>query len=238
MSYLDELTTLLRARGVPEPRLKSTIDDLAAFLADGDLDPMEEFGPVAEFADDLVGEEGPEADPEGLVWGADSFAATARLNEMGAQGWEVERVDRFGRFVSHRGEDPQVWEYRQEIAPGRRERTRLAESLAPQGWEPAGHYFTFAYFKRSRAALVGPAAVLDERPEPTRKRFFWSPPGLVLIAVALVVLVISLFDLGGTLWEGDAADRVATLAGAGVGALVGVGAVLGVFWLFAKLRNR
>ena len=86
--------------------------------------------------------------------------------------------------------------------------------------------------------MVGPAAVLDERPEPTRKRFFWSPPGLVLIAVALVVLVISLFDLGGTLWEGDAADRVATLAGAGVGALVGVGAVLGVFWLFAKLRNR
>lgn len=238
MSYLDELATLLRARGVPEQRLKSTIDDLAAFLADGDLDPTQEFGPVREFADDLVGEEGPEPDPESLVWAADSFAATERLNEMGAQGWEVERVDRYGRFVSHRGEDPQAWEYRQEIAPGRRERKRLTESLAPEGWELVGHYFTFAYFKRSRAALIGPAAELDERPEPTRKRFFWSPPGLLLIAVALVVLAISLFDLGGTLWEGDAADRVATMAGAGVGALVGVGAVLGVFWLVARVRNR
>lgn len=238
MSYLDELATLLRARGVPEQRLKSTIDDLAAFLADGDLDPTEEFGPVREFADDLVGEEGPEPDPESLVWAADSFAATERLNEMGAQGWEVERVDRFGRFVSHRGADPQVWEYRQEIAPGRRERTRLTERLAPEGWELAGHYFTYAYFKRARAALVGPAAELDERPEPTRKRFFWSLPGLLSVGIALVVLVISLYSLGGTLREGDFADRVATMAGAGVGALVGVGAVLGVFWLVARVRNR
>lgn len=238
MSYLEELATLLRARGVPERRLKSTIDDLATFLAEGELDPTEEFGPAREFVDDLVGEERPDPDPESLVWAADSFAATGRLNEMGAQGWEVEWVDRFGRFVSHRGEDPQIWEYRQEIAPGRRERTRLAEGLAPEGWELAGHYFTFAYFKRSRAALIGPAAELDERPEPPRERFFWSPPGLLSIGVALVVLVISLFTLGGTLWEGDAADRVATMAGAGVGALVGVGAVLGVFWLFARVRNR
>lgn len=238
MSYLEELATLLRARGVPEQRLKSTIDDLAAFLADGDLDPTEEFGPVREFADDLVGEEGPEPDSESLVWAADSFAATGRLNEMGAQGWEVERVDRFGRFVSHRGDHPQVWEYRQEIAPGRRERTRLAESLAPEGWEIAGHYFTYAYLKRARAAVVGPEAELDARPVPTAKRYFWSVRGLVVIAIALVVLVTSLYSLGGTLWEGDAVDRVATLAGAGVGALIGVGAVLGAFWLFARFRNR
>ena len=238
MSYLDELATLLREREVTEDRIRSTTDDLAAFLAEGDLDPEEEFGPPAEFADDLVGEEGPEPTPESLVWAADSFVATERLDELGAQGWEVDRVDRFGRFVSHRGAEPQIWEYRQEIAPGRRERTRLAGILAPEGWEPAGHYFTFAYFKRAKAALVGPAAELAERPEPTRKRFFWSLPGLLTVGIALVVLVISLFTLGGTLWEGDTADRVATMAGAGVGALVGVGAVLGVFWLVARVRNR
>ncbi|SIO88244.1 DUF2812 domain-containing protein [Nocardiopsis sp. JB363] len=238
MNYLDELATLLRERGVSEDRIRSTTDDLSAFLAEGDLDPEEEFGPPTEFADDLVGEEGPEPAPESLVWAADSFAATERLNELGAQGWEVDRVDRFGRFVSHRGEQPQIWEYRQEIAPGRRERERSLGRLAPEGWEPAGHYFTFAYFKRARAALVGPAAELAERPEPTRKRFFWSPAGLLTIGIALVVLVISLYSLGGTLWEGDNADRVATMAGAGVGALIGVGAVLGVFWLVARVRNR
>lgn len=245
MSYLDELTTLLRARGVPRERVQSTTDDLAAFLADGDLDPEEEFGPVTEFVDDLMGEEGAEPDPEGLVWGADSFAATPRLNEMGAQGWEVERVDRFGRFVSHRGEDAQGWEYRQEWAPGRRERERLADLVAPEGWEPCGHYFMFAYFKRARAASVGPAAELDERPEPTAKRFFWSPTGLTVIAICLVVaavslvaLATSLHNLGDVLWEGDAADRVATMAGAVVGALLALGATWGVFWLIAKLRNR
>lgn len=238
MSYLDELATLLREREVPEDRIRSTTDDLAAFLAEGDLDPEEEFGPPAEFADDLVGEEGPEPTPESLVWAADSFAAPERLNELGAQGWEVDRVDRFGRFVSHRGEDPQVWEYLQEIAPGRRERARLAERLAPEGWEPFGHYFTYVYLKRARAAVVGPAAELDTRPEPTVKRYFWSVRGLVVIALALAVTAISLYSLGGTLWEGDTADRMATMAGAVVGALVGVGALLGVFWLVARFRNR
>lgn len=238
MSYLDELATLLREREVPEDRIRSTTDDLSAFLVEGDLDPEEEFGPPAEFADDLVGEDGPEPAPESLVWAADSFVATERLNELGAQGWEVDRVDRFGRFVSHRGEEPQVWEYRQEIAPGRRERTRLAEILAPEGWEPAGHYFTYVYLKRARAAVVGPAAELDARPAPTAKRYFGSVRGLVVIVLALVVLGASLYSLGGTLGEGDTADRVATMAGTGVGALVGVGAVLGVFWLVARFRNR
>ena len=238
MSYLDELATLLRARGVPRERVRGTTDDLAAFLADGGLDPEEEFGPVTAFVDDLMGEEGPEPDPEGLVWGADSFAATPRLNEMGAQGWEVERVDRFGRFVGHRGEDAQTWEYRQEWAPGRRERERLAGLLAPEGWEPCGHYFGFVYFKRARAASVGPAAELAERPEPEAKRFFWSRRGLTVVALCAVVLATSLYTLGGTLWEGDGSDRVATLAGAVVGALFALGTIWGVSWLVARVRNR
>lgn len=238
MSYLDELATLLRERGLSEERVRSTSDDLAAFLAEGDLDPEEEFGPLTEFADDLMGERGREPDPESLVWSADSFVAPGRLNEMGAQGWEVDYVDWLGRFASHRGEELQAWEYRQEIAPGRRERERLLARLAPEGWELCGHYSTLAYFKRSRAALVGPAAELDERPEPTAKRFFWSGRGLTVVALCVVVLATSLYSLGGTLWEGDGSDRVATLLGAGTGALFGLGAVLGAFWLFSRVRNR
>ncbi|MBR8741290.1 DUF2812 domain-containing protein [Nocardiopsis sp. MG754419] len=239
MNYLDALAGLLREHGVPEERVRGTTDDLAAFLAEGDLDPEEEFGPVDRFADELVGEEGPEPEPESLVWAADSFVATDRLNEKGAEGWEIDRVDRLGRFVGHRAEDPQSWEYRQEIAPGRRERARLADRIAPEGWEPCGHYFTFAYFKRARAAVVGPAAELgEERREPGPRRYFWSLRGLVLMGVSLVVLTMALYSLAGTLWEGDAADRVSTLAGAVVGGLLSVGVVLGLFWVVARLRAR
>ncbi|MGW5878613.1 DUF2812 domain-containing protein [Nocardiopsis terrae] len=247
MSYLDELEKLLRERGVAPEWIRATTDDLAAFMAEGGTDPEEEFGPVAEFADDLTGEDGgtgsaTESGTETLVWGADAFESPARMNEMGAQGWEVDRVDPRGRFVSHRGEHPQTWEYRQESALGSRERARTAGRLASEGWEPCGHYFVFAYFKRARAALVGPRAELTERPEPARKRFFWSLPGLAVTAIALVVGVTGLFGLAQTLWAGDTADRVATLLGALAGAATGAVAMTLVFWLlfklFAKVRNR
>lgn len=247
MSYLEELETLLRTRGVAEERVRDTVDDLAAFVAEGGADPEEEFGPVTEFADDLVGgdgdaESGVAAGTETLVWGADSFVARDRLNELGAQGWEVDRLDNKGAFVSHRDENPQAWEYRQESALGKRERARMAERLAPEGWEPCGHYFTHAYFKRARAAVVGPQAELAERPEPTRKRFFWGVPGLAVTTFFLALLVVSLISLGQTLWEGDAADRVATLLGAVAGGAVGVAGMTVVVWLLfkllAKFRNR
>ncbi len=243
MSYLNELETLLRERGVAEERVRETVSDLAAFTAESGADPEEEFGPVAEFADDLAGSDGePGVGGEVLVWGADAFVAPVRMNEMGAQGWEIDLVDRQGRFVSHREENPQAWEYRQESALGRRERARMAERMAPEGWEPCGHYFTHAYFKRARAALVGPEAELAERPAPARKRFFWGVPGLAVTAFFLVVGVVSLLSLGRTLWEGDNADRAATLLGALVGAGVGLVAMTVVVWLvfklFARLRNR
>ncbi|MFE1169910.1 DUF2812 domain-containing protein [Nocardiopsis sp. NPDC058789] len=241
MSYMDELETLLRARGVTEERTRETVDDLAAFVAESGVEPEEEFGPVAEFADDLAGEDA-EAGPEALVWGADSFVAQGRMNELGAQGWEIVRLDRQGRFVSHRDEPPQAWEYRQESALGRGERERMARRLAPEGWEPCGHYLTHAYFKRARAAVVGPEAVLEERPEPTGRRFFWGVPGVAVTVFFLAVLVVSLVSLGRTLWEGDAADRVATLLGAVVGGAVGLAAMLVVVWLafklLARIRNR
>lgn len=247
MSYLDELETLLRARGVAEERVRDTVDDLAAFVAEGGADPEEEFGPVTEFADDLTGEggdtgAGAAAEVETLVWGADSFAAPDRLNELGAQGWEVDRLDGKGAFVSYRDENPQAWEYRQESALGKRERARMADRMAPEGWEPCGHYFTHAYFKRARAAVVGPQAELDERPEPARKRFFWGVPGLAVTTFFLALLVVSLLSLGQALWEGDTPDRVTTLLGAVVGGVLGLAGMTVVVWLFfkllAKLRNR
>jgi hypothetical protein len=243
MSYLDELETLLREREVPEERVRETVDDLAAFVAEGGVDPREEFGSVEEFADDLTGgDAGAETGTETMVWAADSFEAQGRLNELGAQGWEVDHLNRKGAFVSHRDENPQAWEYRQESALGRRERARMAERLAPQGWEPCGHYFTFAYFKRPLAALVGPEAELDERPEPARKRFFWGVPGAVLTTFFLALLMVSLLSLGLTLWEGDAADRLMTLLGALVGGLLGLAVMTVVVWLFfklfARIRNR
>lgn len=241
MSYLEELESLLRARGVAGERVRETVDDLAAFVAESGVDPEEEFGPVSEFADDLRGQDG-EAGPESLVWGADSFVAQGRMNELGAQGWEIDRLDRQGRFVSHRDEPPQAWEYRQESALGRGGRERLVRQLAPEGWEPCGHYLTHAYFKRARAAVVGPEAAVEGRPEPSGKRFSWGVPGVLVTGFFLVVLVVSLFRLGRTLWEGDAADRVATLLGAVVGGAVGLAAMTVVVWLafrlLARIRNR
>lgn len=247
MSYLEELETLLRERGVAEERVRDTVDDLAAFVAEGGADPEEEFGPVTEFADDLTGgadEAGTGTGKEGetLVWGADSFAALGKMNELGAQGWEVDRLDGKGAFVSHRDENPQAWEYRQESALGKRERARIAERLAPEGWEPCGHYFTFAYFKRTRAAVVGPEAELAERPEPARKRFFWGVPGLAVTTFFLALLVVSLISLGQTIRQGDAADRVSSLLGAVTGGVLGLVVMTVVVWLFfkllARIRNR
>lgn len=39
VSYLDELTALLRDRGVSEERVRATVDDLSSFLMEGGLDP-------------------------------------------------------------------------------------------------------------------------------------------------------------------------------------------------------
>lgn len=245
MSYLEELETLLRERGVAEERVRDTVNDLSAFAAEGGVDPEEEFGPVAEFVDDLTGENGEaeaEAGVETMVWGADSFAAQGQMNELGAQGWEIDRLDRQGRFVSRRDEKPQAWEYRQESALGKRERARMAERLAPEGWEPCGHYFTFAYFKRARAAVVGPEAELAERPEPARKRFFWGVPGVAVTTFFLALLVVSLISLGQAIREGDAADRVSTLLGAATGGVLGLAVMTVLVWLFfkllARIRNR
>ncbi|NYH51678.1 hypothetical protein HNR06_001267 [Nocardiopsis arvandica] len=235
--YFSALAARLRERGVDGERSRALLDDLAAHTAESGADPVEEFGPVEEFAEALApsSEEAAEApEDDVLVWSADAFEGPARLNEMGAQGWEVERVDRLGRFVSRRAsERPQTWEYRQEPSHGRGDRERLAERLAPEGWEPCGHWSVLAYFKRPGSVTAGPGAGIDSPPGPGRRRYFLGARGALAIGVSLVVAVAAGLWSFPRLLEGS--GGAAGWAGSAVGAVAGALVVTGVFRGAARL---
>ncbi|GAA3131145.1 hypothetical protein GCM10010466_22220 [Planomonospora alba] len=236
-AYFDELAARLREHGVPEEEVTATVGDLAAYAAESGADPLEEFGPVADFAASLTparsggtSEEDPDPVAETWTWTADAFQDVARLNVYGDQGWEVERIDYLGRFVSRR--DPQRplrWEYRRETAPPARHGT-LAERLAPDGWEPCGSWMHFQYFKRPKAASEGPAGELDAAPAaPARSVFFGkrlylflAGYGLFLAALAVGWFVSRDGDPGG--FPGGFFNGV--LAGVVAGSLVGLACVL------------
>ncbi|WP_214413901.1 DUF2812 domain-containing protein [Sphaerisporangium fuscum] len=229
--YFDDLAALLRARGVPPERIAATVGDLAAYLGESGADPEEEFGPVAEFAARL----GPEpvtpaagAAGDTWTWTADIFADERRLNEFGEQGWEVERVDRRGMFVSRRDpEHPQRWEYRREVVPLRGRRT-LLERLAPDGWEPCGTWFHYEYFKRPRAASVGPAGEVAAPPPAPGRRVFFSGRFHLLVAVLLLLCVLAVTVQAVT---------TGVTGGFATGAAVGVAASLAVFWFVQRRSN-
>src|SRR5690606_32513623 len=80
------------------------------------------------------------------------------------QGWEVQGIDRLGRFVCTRDpEHPQRREYRREVVTPTG-RDALTHRLAPQRWEPCATRFCYAYYKRPHAALVGPEAQIGYPP--------------------------------------------------------------------------
>lgn len=185
--YFEELAERLRAVGVPADEVAGTVDDLAAYVADSGADPRDEFGEPEEFAARLAPSGGaPVPEPSAATpsaetaatetwrWTADAFHERQLLNRFGEEGWEVERVDSVGRFVSHRDlENPQRWEYRREtVLPARR--AAVADRLAPDGWEPCGSWVCFEYFKRPKAATLGPEAKLDDPPMVPGRRVFWS----------------------------------------------------------------
>ncbi|NKY97541.1 hypothetical protein [Nocardiopsis alborubida] len=246
--YLTRLAGRLDERGVDADRSRVLLEDLAAHTAESGVDPEEEFGPVEEFADALTPPPGARdeaaAQPDVLVWSADAFEGPARLAAMGAQGWEVERVDRLGRFVSRRApERPQTWEYRQELSPGPGDRERLAARLAPEGWEPCGHWSVLAYFKRPGSATAGPAAELAAPPAPGRRRYFLGWRGALAIGACLLVAVVAgtwsiprLAD-GAAGAEGTA-DWAGFALGAVLGALLAVGLLRGAARLVAARRGR
>ncbi|MBB6118728.1 DUF2812 domain-containing protein [Nocardiopsis algeriensis] len=240
--YFTALAGRLAELGVDGERSRRLLDELLSYTAESGTDPEEEFGPVDRFAAELTRPAGEEEgdDPETLVWTADAFEGPARLDEMGRQGWEVERVDRLGRFVSRRDpERPQVWAYRQEMCAGRADRERLARRLAPEGWEPCGHWSVLAYFKRPGSATAGPEAEIEAPPAP-RRRYFFGARGLVAVVLCLAVALVGV---------GSSIHRMATggggadeWAGFAVGAVVGAVVALGVLWLGVRLgtarRNR
>ncbi|MFF1730037.1 hypothetical protein [Streptomyces sp. NPDC058247] len=191
--YLDRLADLLREQhGLPPEHVAATVADLAAHLAQaGGADPETAFGPVDAFARRLApsGAAVP-ADEHLETWRflADTYADEDLLNRFGDEGWEVERVDPLGRFVSHRDpERPRRWEYRRELVTGAG--GRLGERLAAAGWEPCGSWVVYAWFKREKAAGAGPEPAQSEAPPvPRRATFPGRRRGYVLMGGALVLV--------------------------------------------------
>lgn len=230
--YLTELADRLRAAGVAEHRITATVEELTDHLAHSGTTPEEEFGPLPEFAAQL-GEQAavvadaphgePAADAEEWRWAADTYVDRALLNRYGAEGWEVERIDRLGRFVARRDTGRALsWEYRRAVVP-RRQRTAHAARLAPDGWEPCGHWMYIAYYKRPLSATAGPEAELTELPAGPGRSWFFGRRMYILLAVGALSLVVlaALLAAGG----GDTGMWVGVLVGAAAGGLVGAWAV-------------
>lgn len=221
--YFRELADRLRLHGMSEERTGALLAELAGYTAESGADPGTEFGPAPEFAEQLAarGEtvSEPEADAEHWVWACDSYADRRLLNRFGQDGWELERMDRLGRFVCHRApERPMRWEYRREFAK-RKDRAATERALAPEGWEPCGHWADLAYFKRPLAAVVGPAAELAETPEvPERRAYYTRRTGVLLTlgAVSWAAAVVLLFFFGA-----DPSVWASMLAGGVGGGLAG-----------------
>lgn len=230
--YLDDLGARLRELGLPAEHVRVTVADLAAHLAECGGAPEEEFGPVEEFARELAPGRAREAPPRGAGdsrvevwrWTADTFVDEELLGRFGDEGWEMRRVDGLGRFVCHRDLDrPQQWEYRRELAS--RGREGLDERLAPDGWEACGDWVIYAWFKRPRAASLGPAAELAAVPAaPARWNFFsrrfYALLGLLTAALAASGVIVALRD-------GDASSGLGYVTGLLAGAAVPVAGFLG-----------
>jgi len=233
--YFDELAVILTETGMPADRVEAMLDELAGYLAESDSgDPEEEFGPAAELARELaVPSAPPAADARTWHWTADLFHDVRMLNEYGAQGWEVDGIDAKGLFVSTRDpEHPQQWEYRRELVSSGRRRSVL-DLLAPDGWEPCGRWICFEYFKRPKAASVGPAAELTAPPRPPKRSLFLSPKFYVLLAGLLVLTLVLLFRAPEMEFDGS----LDTILGLLTGMVVGVLAVMTALWLAARRRN-
>ncbi|WP_447036645.1 hypothetical protein [Streptomyces sp. DSM 118878] len=236
--YLLDLAERLLAQGLPADRVEVTVMDLEAHLAESGAEDAEaEFGPAEEFARQLVpatgvrapAAPGDEAEEETWRWTADTYVDEQLLNRFGDEGWEVQRVDAVGRFVSRRDlAQPQRWEYRRELVT--RGREGLDQRLAPDGWEPCGNWVAYAYFKRPRAASLGPAARVEcPPPVPERSSFFsrkfYALLAVLAVAVAVAGIVVAVDD-------GDATSGLGFVAGsfAGAAVAVAVGRGLQLWW--------
>ncbi|WP_329084166.1 hypothetical protein [Streptosporangium sp. NBC_01469] len=237
-AYFDELAVLLAKAGMSADRVGATLEELAGYLAESGGDPEEEFGQAAELAKGLTATSAPPAEPAADArtwsWTADLFHDVKMLNEYGAQGWEVDRVDARGLFICARDpEHPQQWEYSRELVAAGRRRSVL-DRLVPDGWEPCGTWVGFEYFKRPKAASLGPAAELTAPPRAPDRGIFLSPGFYAFVAGVLVVLALAgaaLLRFGAL--DGDLSTVLGLLSGAAVGALI----PMTVLWI-AQRRDR
>ncbi|MEV4005673.1 hypothetical protein [Actinomadura sp. NPDC049753] len=241
--YFDELAERLRARGLPEDEVSRTVDDLAAFVAESGTDPVQEFGTPEDFVSQVAPDGAgagartgpvPPDEAETWKWRADAFHEREVLNRYGDEGWEVERVDSTGRFVTHRDpDDPQRWEYRREtVLPGRR--NAVVDRLAPDGWEPCGTWICFEYFKRPKAASLGPEAELRDVPGTPSGRNFWSKRfyGFIASYGALLGAVCAV----GVFLAPDG-SHTAVLTGVLIGAMVLLALAAGRIWRDRRRRS-
>jgi hypothetical protein len=248
--YFGELAALLRERGVPAERVTATIDDLTAYVRESGTEPEEEFGPAAGLAPHLGGDPGTALDPgadldaaggpgaalgrQTWVWTTDVFVEERRLGEFGDQGWEVERVDRLGRFVCHREPDrPQRWEYRREVVTPAG-RPALIERLAPDDWEPCGTWVHYQYFKRPRSAELGPAAELAAPAPRPAGRFYFGRRFYLLVALTLALVAVAVVGIGRLLTATTPIEGGDFAAGAVLGAVLAVLAA----WLVIRRAGR
>ncbi|MFJ8823524.1 hypothetical protein ACIREE_17225 [Streptomyces sp. NPDC102467] len=236
--YLGELARLLLARGLPSDHVSATVAGLAAHVAEsGPGDPVEEFGPVEDFARQLAPEAeeqaaAPDEHVETWRWTADTYADEALLDRFGDEGWEVERIDALGRFVSRRDpEQLQRWEYRRELVT--RGRAALDHKLAVEGWEPCGTWVVYGWYKRPKAATLGPAAEFTAPPPaaPARHAFF-SRRFYATLGAATLVLIAAAIIL--SLSDGEAS----TGAGFVTGALTGAAVPLLAVWALVAWKGR
>ncbi|MBC6458369.1 hypothetical protein [Actinomadura sp. HBU206391] len=234
-AYFEELTALLREQRMPHERIETLVRELKAYAEEAGSEAHEEFGPPEVLAAQLTERdragsagalEEPGSEAETWVWTADALKEERLLNHFGDQGWEVERLDRAGRFVCRRdARQPMRWEYRRERV-GRGDRARLSERLAPEGWEPCGVWVWFAYYKRPEAVGAGPAARLAEPPAAPRERVYIAKWVYAWIAAWPVVASV-------LIWQGlRGLDSLSGVAGALVGLLLCVlaGAGLSLWW--------
>ncbi|CAM5560775.1 hypothetical protein SALBM135S_09982 [Streptomyces alboniger] len=238
--YLLELAERLRAHGLPADRVEATVADFRAHLAESGAEDAEaEFGPAEEFARQLVPDTGvrapatPGGEVETWRWTADTYVDEALLNRFGDEGWEVQRVDAVGRFVSHRDlTQPQRWEYRRELVT--RGREGLDERLAPDGWEACGNWVIYAYFKRPRAASLGPAARVDSPPPVPERSSFFSRKFAALLAVLAAGLLMA--GVAVATDDGDATSGLGFVVGAVTGAAVAAAAGWALQTRFGRRR--
>lgn len=246
--YFDHLAERLRGEGIPQDQVAAVIDDLTTYLNETGTDPDAEFGPAAEFAERLAphpagnDDDGPADPPDGELWRwrADAFNEMRWLETFGDQGWEVERVDSAGRFVCRRDtQDPQRWAYRRERVGSKNleaDITVLADELAPDGWEPCGSWVCYAYFKRSKAVLIGPKAMIDVPPrQPKRKSFYSRRLRLFLIALLVTTVAAVAAVVAGVMAIGDRYVGGNFAGGVLIGAAI---AAIGLLALCAFLIKR